>query len=164
MAQHDIATPMAPEQTAEREPVIESITCSCIGDTEGIEASCHTEHASSSSTEDASADRGDQTGTTFNISANIWDICIQLRAKSGLLGKAVVLVSFIVTAVALWPTFSGAVDSRRSKLLAEWTAKKDFFEFCESVCGTHQHLVVLKLDLLTFVGVIIARLANGWLQ
>ena len=44
------------------------------------------------------------------------------------------VISLIIAALALWPTFSGAGDSRRALDLAEWTAKKDYFEFCELVC------------------------------
>lgn len=63
---------------------------------------------------------------------NIIKLFTKIKSQSGLLGKVVVIVSLMVAALALWPTFSGTAEGRRATLLAEWTAKKDFFEFCES--------------------------------
>lgn len=40
---------------------------------------------------------------------------------------------FVVACVTLWYTISATSDGRKSKILAEWTAKKDFLEFCQSV-------------------------------
>ncbi|KAK4206743.1 hypothetical protein QBC37DRAFT_116412 [Rhypophila decipiens] len=56
----------------------------------------------------------------------------KIQSKTLLFGKFILVLSFVVTAIALWPTFSGAAESKRANLLAEWTARKDYFEFCES--------------------------------
>ncbi|KAK8126839.1 uncharacterized protein PG998_002598 [Apiospora kogelbergensis] len=48
-----------------------------------------------------------------------------------ILGTATVLALFI-TAISMWPTISAATDGRKAELIAEWTARKDFFETCET--------------------------------
>ncbi|KAK0644600.1 hypothetical protein B0T16DRAFT_199062 [Cercophora newfieldiana] len=39
---------------------------------------------------------------------------------------------FVIACVALWSTIAATNDGRKAKLLAEWTAKKDFLEFCQT--------------------------------
>ncbi|KAK4200366.1 hypothetical protein QBC40DRAFT_200700 [Triangularia verruculosa] len=39
---------------------------------------------------------------------------------------------FIVACIALWSAFCAMEDSRKAVRLAEWTAKKDFLEFCQT--------------------------------
>jgi hypothetical protein len=53
--------------------------------------------------------------------------------KCDLVTKLIVLLTFIIAALALWPTFSALREGRKATTLAQWTAKKDYFEFCESV-------------------------------
>jgi hypothetical protein len=57
----------------------------------------------------------------------IWNI------QGDLVGKTIVLLSLVIAGVALWPAIAGAKDGKEATLLAQWTAKKDFFELCESV-------------------------------
>jgi len=121
------------------EAVIGSFACNTNIECIELDGDRGTEHASPGPTEHPPATRNAET-ERGPICANITEICAKFRTKSEFLGKVIVLVSFLVTALALWPTFSGAGDSRRSTLLAEWTAKKDFFELCESVCLTHGEL------------------------
>lgn len=40
---------------------------------------------------------------------------------------------FAIACVALWSTITAANDGRKAEILAEWTAKKDFLEFCQAV-------------------------------
>jgi hypothetical protein len=47
--------------------------------------------------------------------------------------KAIGIAGFIIACVALWPSLSAMNDSRRALVLAEWTAWKDFLEFCQAV-------------------------------
>ncbi|KAK6843855.1 ankyrin [Apiospora arundinis] len=46
--------------------------------------------------------------------------------------KAATILSLLFTAVSIWPSISAASDGRTSKLIAEWTARKDFIENCEA--------------------------------
>ncbi|RYP77341.1 hypothetical protein DL771_001136 [Monosporascus sp. 5C6A] len=52
--------------------------------------------------------------------------------KSEVMTKALAIIGIIAACFALWPTFSSAKDGRKATLIAEWTAKKDFLEFCRS--------------------------------
>ena len=47
--------------------------------------------------------------------------------------KIIGTVTFMVTCLALWPTFAGTDIAKKANVLAQWTADKDFYEFCESV-------------------------------
>ncbi|KAK6866286.1 hypothetical protein PG995_002814 [Apiospora arundinis] len=49
--------------------------------------------------------------------------------------KAATILSLLFTAVSIWPSISAASDGRMSKLIAEWTARKDFIENCEAEFG-----------------------------
>jgi len=40
---------------------------------------------------------------------------------------------FAIACVALWSTITATNDGRKAEILAEWTAKKDFLEFCQAV-------------------------------
>ncbi|RYP23569.1 hypothetical protein DL765_001083 [Monosporascus sp. GIB2] len=53
--------------------------------------------------------------------------------KSEVMTKTLAIIAIIVACFALWPTFSSAKDGRKATLIAEWTAKKDFLEFCQSI-------------------------------
>ncbi|KAM7195245.1 hypothetical protein V8F20_007621 [Naviculisporaceae sp. PSN 640] len=63
---------------------------------------------------------------------SIDNIYYRIRLKSALVGKIVASVSVVIAGLTLWTTLAAIVDTKRAILLAEWTAKKDFFEFCES--------------------------------
>lgn len=57
-----------------------------------------------------------------------------LWARPGqLFSVTLAILTFTIACLALWPTISGAKDSKTATLLAEWTAKKEYYEFCESV-------------------------------
>lgn len=43
------------------------------------------------------------------------------------------MAGFAVTCVALWTAICAMEDSRKALRLAEWTAKKEFLEFCQTV-------------------------------
>ena len=57
----------------------------------------------------------------------------QLTRRGGALAKIAGIAGFVIACVALWSTLSAMDDGRRSIALAEWTARKDFLEFCQSV-------------------------------
>ena len=57
----------------------------------------------------------------------------QLARRGSALAKIVGIAGFVIACVALWSTLSAMDDGRRSIALAEWTARKDFLEFCQSV-------------------------------
>jgi hypothetical protein len=61
---------------------------------------------------------------------SVQELCQQ---KQGLLGKILLVATFLATVLMMWPSMQSAVDSRRSLALARWTALKDFFELCEAV-------------------------------
>lgn len=44
-------------------------------------------------------------------------------------------VGTFLAGLALWPSFVGVDAAQKANLLAQWTARKEFYEFCESVCG-----------------------------
>lgn len=57
-----------------------------------------------------------------------------LWAQPGsLLFSFTTISSLGLAGLALWPAITGATDTREARLLAEWTALKDFYELCESV-------------------------------
>jgi hypothetical protein len=58
----------------------------------------------------------------------------QLTKRAGVIAKLVGIGGFAIACVALWSTLSAMNDGRRALALAEWTARKDFLEFCQSVC------------------------------
>ncbi|KAK7710665.1 hypothetical protein SLS64_005568 [Diaporthe eres] len=42
------------------------------------------------------------------------------------------ILAFLLSCAALCPSICGQEDAHRAKQLAEWTALKDFLEYCES--------------------------------
>nr|CEG03288.1 unnamed protein product [Fusarium pseudograminearum CS5834] len=54
------------------------------------------------------------------------------KSKVDLVGKVIVLLALVVSVLALWPAFAGASDGKRANILTQWTARKDYFEFCET--------------------------------
>jgi len=54
------------------------------------------------------------------------------RCKS-IIARLVATAGFVIACVALWSTISATSDGRKAEILAEWTAKKDFLEFCHEV-------------------------------
>ncbi|KAB5550902.1 hypothetical protein GE09DRAFT_154250 [Coniochaeta sp. 2T2.1] len=50
----------------------------------------------------------------------------------GIASKLAAITSLMLTALTAWPTVSSAGDTRTATLLAEWTAQKEFLEFCEA--------------------------------
>lgn len=69
----------------------------------------------------------------------IWigNTCAILQAfwknKGAYLDRSIVVLTLFLACFALWPSFSGAEDTKKATELAKWTAIKDFIEFCESV-------------------------------
>jgi hypothetical protein len=67
-----------------------------------------------------------------------WSPCAadgqQTKATSW--SKVIAFVACITTIVAFWPAHQAAMDGARSLALTRWTAKKDFYEFCEAVSTT----------------------------
>lgn len=51
-------------------------------------------------------------------------------AKSG--NMVFALGGFLIACIALWSTIRAMEDGRKAVSLAEWTARKDFFEYCHS--------------------------------
>ncbi|KAK8026385.1 hypothetical protein PG991_003441 [Apiospora marii] len=47
--------------------------------------------------------------------------------------KVAAILSFVITAVLVWPSISSASDGHKAAMIAEWTARKDFLENCEAV-------------------------------
>lgn len=43
------------------------------------------------------------------------------------------ILAFLLSCAALCPSICGQEDTHRATQLAEWTALKDFMEYCESV-------------------------------
>ncbi|KAK4651714.1 hypothetical protein QC762_601038 [Podospora pseudocomata] len=61
--------------------------------------------------------------------------CVRQRdrrrcAKSG--NMVFALGGFLIACIALWSTIRAMEDGRKAVSLAEWTARKDFFEYCHS--------------------------------
>jgi hypothetical protein len=59
-----------------------------------------------------------------------------LRVRTGLkiaMSVTIGAAGFIVACVALWSTISATKDGHKATVLAEWTAKKDYLEFCQAV-------------------------------
>ena len=54
------------------------------------------------------------------------------RCKSSI-ARVIATAGFVIACVALWSTISATTDGRKAEILAEWTAKKDFLEFCHEV-------------------------------
>lgn len=54
----------------------------------------------------------------------------KLRASAGaVLG----LAGFVIACIALWSTITSMNSGYKAQALAEWTARKDFIEFCQTV-------------------------------
>ena len=66
-------------------------------------------------------------GNTCAILQTFW------KNRGAYFDRSIVMLTLILACFALWPSFSGAEDTRRATELARWTAIKDFIEFCESV-------------------------------
>lgn len=55
------------------------------------------------------------------------------------------ILAFLLSCAALCPSICGQEDAHRATELAEWTALKDFMEYCESVrawsafCSSYAH-------------------------
>lgn len=60
---------------------------------------------------------------------------ITITAKT-VLAAIGTIVGTLLAGLALWPSFVGVDVARKANLLAQWTARKDFYEFCEEVCLT----------------------------
>ncbi|KAK8090427.1 hypothetical protein PG997_005388 [Apiospora hydei] len=63
-------------------------------------------------------------------------------AKGDMLLKAVATLTFLITIVALWSGVSSANDGHKAELIAEWTARKDFMEACETVSTQFIHAIL----------------------
>ncbi|RYP48351.1 hypothetical protein DL769_011210 [Monosporascus sp. CRB-8-3] len=73
-------------------------------------------------------------GFVFTWTNGILGVFDKLKERrSEVMTKALAIIGIIVACFALWPTFSSAKDGRKATLIAEWTAKKDFLEFCQSI-------------------------------
>lgn len=51
------------------------------------------------------------------------------------------ILAFLLSCAALCPSICGQEDSHRATQLAEWSALKDFLEYCESVSAQSSCLV-----------------------
>jgi len=51
----------------------------------------------------------------------------------GIFSKVAGIASLLLTAILAWPAVASAGDTRMATLLAEWTSKKEYMEFCEAV-------------------------------
>ncbi|KAK4035112.1 hypothetical protein C8A01DRAFT_38384 [Parachaetomium inaequale] len=56
----------------------------------------------------------------------------QLTKRMGVIAKLAGIAGFAIACVALWSTLSAMGDSGKALALAEWTARKDFLEFCQA--------------------------------
>jgi hypothetical protein len=61
------------------------------------------------------------------------------RGRKPILTVAFAAAGFVVACVALWSTVRATSDGRKAEMLAEWTAKKDFIEFCWTVSSPSIH-------------------------
>lgn len=61
----------------------------------------------------------------------------QLRRRAGAVTKLAGLAGFAIACVALWSTLSSMHDTRQALALAQWTARKDFLQYCHSVRETN---------------------------
>ncbi|KAK3294587.1 uncharacterized protein B0H64DRAFT_190751 [Chaetomium fimeti] len=57
----------------------------------------------------------------------------QLTKRAATVTKFAGLAGFAIACVALWSTLSAMEDGRRALALAQWTARKDFLGYCQSV-------------------------------
>jgi hypothetical protein len=60
----------------------------------------------------------------------------QLRKRAGATTNLAGLAGFAIACVALWSTLSSMHDTRQALALAQWTARKDFLQYCHSVRET----------------------------
>jgi hypothetical protein len=60
----------------------------------------------------------------------------QLRKRAGAATNLAGLAGFAIACVALWSTLSSMHDTRQALALAQWTARKDFLQYCHSVRET----------------------------
>ena len=60
-----------------------------------------------------------------------------LTHNGALIFKVIGIASFVFTAIALWPAVASFKEARKATLLAEWTSKKDFLDYCEEVSISH---------------------------
>ncbi|KAM7186190.1 hypothetical protein V8F33_011956 [Rhypophila sp. PSN 637] len=59
-------------------------------------------------------------------------LCRLTEGNGTSLTRLFAAAGFGLACLGLWPTITAMRDARKAQLLAEWTAKKDFLEFCES--------------------------------
>lgn len=71
--------------------------------------------------------------------APVFLACFGLTGRDGRQTKKIpwvnitTVVACALTIITVWPTHQSAIDGARSLSLAQWTAAKDFYEFCETV-------------------------------
>ncbi|KAH6632063.1 Triosephosphate isomerase [Chaetomium tenue] len=63
---------------------------------------------------------------------------IQLRKLAGAVTKLAGPAGFAIACVALWSALSSMHDTRQALALAQWTARKDFLQYCHSVRETNR--------------------------
>lgn len=61
---------------------------------------------------------------------------VQLKKLAGAVTKLAGLAGFAIACVALWSALSSMHDTRQALVLAQWTARKDFLQYCHSVRET----------------------------
>ncbi|KAK8115356.1 hypothetical protein PG999_007425 [Apiospora kogelbergensis] len=62
------------------------------------------------------------------------DICKVYNAKGRMLLKLLAtILGLLFAALTIWPGYSSANDGHKAELIAEWTARKDFIEACETL-------------------------------
>jgi hypothetical protein len=89
--------------------------------------------------------------TSNDVQEHAWLSSLRLKSCPAVT-KALSILVFIVSIVALWASVSSAVEARKATDIAKWTSKKEFIEFCENV----RHVFVIW----GFTDKAIARL--GW--
>ncbi len=62
-----------------------------------------------------------------------------LATPARAVAKVAAITGFAVACVALWSTLATMDDGHYAVTLAEWTARKDFLEYCEEVRDTSGH-------------------------
>ena len=75
------------------------------------------------------ADADEHPPNKWKFGPHMWK---KLKSKE-FIWAVIAIATLIVTVLALWPSILSWRDTHTATLLAEWTARKDFLEFCSSV-------------------------------
>lgn len=58
------------------------------------------------------------------------------RYRNKRVAALLTVAGFVLTSLALWPTFASQKDGHQALSLSEWTSPKDFIEYCEDSVWT----------------------------